>query len=77
MDEKELKELLLRQDKEFQKLYEEHQSYERKLELFKSKGRLTEEEKLEEKELKKRKLVLKDKMYGIMEKFRQSHPAGR
>ncbi len=75
MDEKELKELLLKESEEFRKLFKEHQAYERKLDLYKSKTILTEEEKLEEKELKKRKLALKDRMYGIMEEFRKSHPA--
>ncbi len=77
MNEKELKERLLLENEEFKKLYEEHQAYERKLNLYKIKTILTEEEKLEEKELKKRKLALKDRMYGIMEEFRKSHPIAR
>jgi len=72
MDEKQLKELMLRESKEFKKLYEEHQSYEKKLERFKDKSFLTEEEKLEERELKKRKLALKDRMYLLMAEFRKS-----
>jgi uncharacterized protein YdcH (DUF465 family) len=72
MDENQLKELLLSESPEFKKIYQEHQSCEKKLELFKSKSFLTEEEKLEEKELKKQKLSLKDKMYRLMAEYRKS-----
>lgn len=73
MDEKELKELLIRENAEFKRLYEEHQSYEKKLGSFADKSFLTEEEKLEEREIKKRKLALKDRMYVMMAEFRKSH----
>ncbi len=72
MDEKQLKELMLRENKEFKRLYEEHQSCEKKLEIFKNKSFLSEEEELEERELKKRKLALKDRMYLLMAEFRKS-----
>ena len=77
MDEQELKERMLKENKEFRRLFEEHQSFDKKLERLKSKSILTEEEKLEEKELKKRKLALKDRMYWMMAEFRKSNPAGR
>ena len=72
MEENELKDLMLRQSEAFKKLYEEHQAYEKKLEDLKSKDFLTEEEKVEERELKKRKLALKDRMYLMMHEFRKS-----
>lgn len=72
MDEKELKEILLKENEEFRKAYQEHQCYEKKLEDFKKKGFLSEEEKLKEKELKKKKLALKDKMYYLMTEYRKS-----
>jgi uncharacterized protein YdcH (DUF465 family) len=72
MDENQLKELLLNESPEFKKIYKEHQSCEKKLELFKSKSFLTEEEVLEEKELKKQKLSLKDRMYRLMAEYRGS-----
>lgn len=72
MEEKELKELMLKKSEEFRKAYEEHQLYEKKLAKLKEKSFLTEEEKLEEKDLKKRKLALKDKMYLMMTDFRKS-----
>ncbi len=70
MDETELKELLLRENEEFRKLYEEHRSCEKKLDILTAKSFLTEDEKLEERELKKRKLALKDRMYLLMAQFR-------
>jgi uncharacterized protein YdcH (DUF465 family) len=73
MDEKQLKELMLKENSEFRKLYEEHQSYEKKLESLKNKSFLSEAEKLEERQLKKHKLALKDKMYQMMAEFRRSH----
>ena len=72
MEEKELKELLLKENEEFKKAYNKHQQHERKLEKFKKKSFLTEEEKLEEKELKKKKLALKDRMYYLMTEYRKS-----
>jgi hypothetical protein len=72
MDEKSLKELLLRVNEEFRKAYEEHQGYESALEQIRKKPYLSEEETLQEKELKKKKLVLKDKMYQMMAEYRKS-----
>ena len=73
MKEKELKELLLKENEEFRKAYREHQRLEKKLEKLKQKSYLTEEENMEEKKLKKRKLALKDKMYYLMIEYRKSH----
>ena len=72
MEEKELKELLLKENEEFRKAYREHQQHEKKLEKLKKKSFLTEEEKLKEKELKKKKLALKDRMYYLMSEYRKS-----
>ncbi len=75
MDENELKELLLKENEDFKKLYQEHQSYDKKLKAFMTKGFLTEEDELKVKELKKRKLALKDRMYLMMAEFRKSKVA--
>jgi hypothetical protein len=75
MDERELKELLLKENEDFKKLYQEHQSYDKKLGALMAKGFFTEEDELEMKELKKRKLALKDRMYLIMAEFRKSKSA--
>jgi len=72
MEEKELKERMIRENEEFRKLFEEHQKHEQKLAEFKEKSFLTEDEKMEEKELKKKKLVLKDRMYIMMKDFQKS-----
>jgi len=72
MDEKELKNQMLRQNDTFRKLNQEHQGLEKKLERFQAKAFLTEEERLEERETKKRKLALKDKMYRMMSEFRRA-----
>ncbi len=72
MDEQELKERMLRESGEFRKIYEEHQGYEQELAEIKLRNFLTEAEKLREKELKKKKLLLKDEMYRMMADFRKS-----
>jgi uncharacterized protein YdcH (DUF465 family) len=66
MDETRLKDRLVRENAEFRKLYEEHQIHERKLEDLNARAFLSEAERVEERELKKRKLALKDGMYRIM-----------
>ncbi|MFZ2054936.1 MAG: DUF465 domain-containing protein [Candidatus Aminicenantales bacterium] len=71
MDEQALKELMLRENEDFRKLHDEHQECEKRLEILQLKSFLSEEEKLEERELKKRKLALKDKMYLMMAEFRK------
>lgn len=72
MDEKVLKKLLLRENADFRRLHEEHQACEKRLEDLQEKGFLTEEARLEERELKKRKLAIKDRMYVIMAEYRKS-----
>ncbi len=73
MKEKELKELLLKEDEVFGKAYKQHKQLEKKLEKLKQKDSLTEAENMEEKELKKKKLFLKDKMYYLMIEYRKAH----
>ncbi len=72
MDEQELKERMLRESADFRRIYEEHQGYERELAEMKKRNFLTEPEKIREKELKKKKLQLKDRMYEMMAAFRKS-----
>jgi uncharacterized protein YdcH (DUF465 family) len=66
MDETRLKDRLVRENAEFRRLHEEHQVHERRLEDLKSRPFLSDAERVEERELKKRKLALKDGMYRIM-----------
>lgn len=69
--ETELQEKLLRDDPEYRRLAEEHQSYDVQLENLTNKHYLNEEEQIQEKLLKKKKLLLKDQMYIMVQKIRQ------
>jgi hypothetical protein len=72
MEEKEIKEHLMKENEEFRKAFDQHQKLEKKLFKFQAKSYLAEEEKLEEKQLKKNKLLLKDKMYYMMTEYGKS-----
>jgi uncharacterized protein YdcH (DUF465 family) len=69
--EEELRERLLRDSVEFRRLAAEHQNYADKLEGLTNKHFLSEEEKVQEKLLKKKKLILKDQMYSMVQKARK------
>lgn len=69
--ETELQEQLLRDNEEYKRLATEHQSYDLQLEIFNNKIFLSEEEQLQEKTLKKKKLLLKDQMYLMVQKIRK------
>jgi uncharacterized protein YdcH (DUF465 family) len=66
MDEQALKELLLRDNPEFRRVHDEHQDCEKALDAIRAKAYLSPAEADEERELKKRKLALKDRMYRLM-----------
>jgi len=66
MDEQEVKELLLRENAEFRRAHDDHQACEKALEALRGKSRLSPADADEERELKKKKLVLKDRMYRLM-----------
>ena len=72
MDEQGLKELLLRENADFRQAFEEHRVCEAALAAFRGQAALTPAEELEEKELKKRKLTLKSRMYALMEEVRRA-----
>ena len=67
----ELREQLLKDNAEYRRLAAEHQYYNDKLEDLTNKHFLSEEEQLEEKTLKKKKLMLKDQMYSMVQKVRK------
>ncbi len=69
--ETELQDQLLKENEEYRRLAAEHQSYDDQLEGLMSKHFLSEEEQLQEKTLKKKKLLLKDQMYSIVQKYRK------
>ena len=67
-----LKEVLLETDAEFHELAFQHHQLEDRLHELTAKHYLSEPEQLEEVTLKKRKLLLKDRMEGILRQRRQS-----
>ena len=67
-----LKQELLGTDEEFRRLHEEHQSLEKRLEELRQKSMWSEEGELEEKQIKRQKLFLKDRMEAIMRSYRES-----
>jgi uncharacterized protein YdcH (DUF465 family) len=70
-DLQELKNRLIAADEEYSRLSTEHSNYERQLEQLSNRPYLTDSEKLEEVNLKKRKLSLKDQMERILQKHKK------
>ena len=56
---------LTEMDPEYRRLLEDHRDHEQRLQALAVKSRLSEDEELEEKRLKKEKLLLKDRMEAI------------
>jgi len=71
LGEAELREQLMRANEQFRKLAAEHKMYAEQLDRLTSRIYLTEEEKLQETTLKKKKLLLKDQMYSMVQKYRR------
>ncbi|MBI4524407.1 MAG: DUF465 domain-containing protein [Deltaproteobacteria bacterium] len=61
---------LLDRDPELRKYYEEHQELEKKIQLYQQKVHLSPWEETEKKKLQKLKLLGKDKIMQILEKYR-------
>jgi uncharacterized protein YdcH (DUF465 family) len=72
MDESEIKRRLSRENPEFQQVQELHRQCENRLRELAERSYLTEEEELEERELKKKKLALKDKMYAMITRYQKA-----
>jgi uncharacterized protein YdcH (DUF465 family) len=71
-----LKEELLRTDEEFHQLVAKHHELEDRLHELTAKHYLSEPEQVEEVNLKKRKLQLKDRMEDIIRRHRESDTHG-
>jgi uncharacterized protein YdcH (DUF465 family) len=71
-----LKAWLLRTDNEFHDLAEKHHQLEDRLHELTAKHYLSEPEQIEEVNLKKRKLQLKDRMEDILRRHRQQQARG-
>jgi len=61
-----VRERLAEDDPNFRRLLRKHQEFEKRLEELRSRKFLTEEEKIEEVNIKKRKLALKDEMEDMV-----------
>ena len=72
VDTHELRERLLQSDHEFRDLASRHHELDERLHELASRHFLTEPEQLEEVQLKKKKLHLKDQMEGILRRHRSS-----
>ena len=66
-----LKKELLQTDKEFRRLFEEHQSFEKRLQELNLKSLPSQNDELEEKRIKRQKLRLKDRMESILRAHRE------
>ena len=62
-------------DPEFRRLREAHRDHEERLHELAGKSRLSEDEEMEEKRLKKEKLLLKDRMEAIARHHREEVPS--
>lgn len=68
-----VKEELIKEDQNFRDLVQKHQSYEQRLNELSALSYPSEEEILEETTLKKKKLMIKDEIYAIMQNHASSH----
>jgi uncharacterized protein YdcH (DUF465 family) len=59
-------------DEELRRYVEEHRQYEDELEVFNSRVHLTVEEEVRRKVLQKMKLLGKERIYSILEKYRRA-----
>ncbi len=69
--ETQLREQLLSTNSEFRRLASEHQAYSEQLDKLSSRPHLTDDERLQETTLKKKKLLLKDQMHSMVQKYRK------
>ena len=68
-----LKQELIESDERFRSLFEEHQHFEQRLEVLRDQSLLSEEDEQEEKQIKRQKLLLKDRMESILRSHREAH----
>ncbi len=71
-----IREVLLQEDEDFQRLAQKHEELEERLTFLSGKIFLSSEEKLEEVTLKKKKLALKDKMAALIRNYEGKRPSG-
>lgn len=64
---------LLKENQAFRELVQQHEDYEKRLSELAELHYPSEEEQLEETTLKKKKLILKDEIYSMMQSHSKSH----
>ena len=70
MNEEDIKDRLISGNPDFRRLCEKHSQYEGRLHELLTRHHMTEHDQLEQNELKKKKLHLKDQMNAMIAKFR-------
>ncbi|MBI4594827.1 MAG: DUF465 domain-containing protein [Candidatus Tectomicrobia bacterium] len=70
MEEQDLMEKIRKEDQEFAKLWNEHKSFESKLEEYSKMRYLTTEQEIDRKRIQKMKLLGKDRMAEIIRKYK-------
>jgi uncharacterized protein YdcH (DUF465 family) len=68
-----VKDELIKENQNFRELVQKHTNYEKRLTELAGLTYPNEEEQLEELTLKKKKLVVKDEIYAMMENYSKSH----
>lgn len=63
----------MKENQNFRELAQQHQSYEKRLTELSELAYPNDDEVLEETDLKRRKLAIKDEMYSIMNQYDVSH----
>lgn len=69
----EVKDILMKENQGFRELAQQHQNYEKRLTELSELAHPNDDEVLEENDLKRRKLAVKDEMYSIMNQYDVSH----
>ena len=67
------REELLKENSNFRELVQQHQNYERRLNELAALTYPNDEELLEESTLKKKKLIVKDEIYAMIEEYSKTH----
>lgn len=68
-----LRDELIKENQNFRELIQQHQNYEKRLTELAELTYPNDDEQLEETNLKKKKLILKDEIYSIMQNHSRSH----
>jgi uncharacterized protein YdcH (DUF465 family) len=68
-----VRDVLIKENQVFRELIQQHQSYEKRLTELAQLTYPSDEELLEETNLKKKKLLLKDEIYSMMQSYSRSH----